>query len=172
MDLINRFNDYFDKIEEALNSPVNINWTEVEDDLIGLFEVDDNKFKIECLKQIGNNYTYSFSIFRDGKWSYQLANLDRGGFIVLATIMIGLEYLYNKRTPNSIMFSAVDNNDTRKRLYEKHCHTFCEKHNLKLSNRGDDEKSKVLFLMFNDIISQDEKEEIFQSVKKVIEEGK
>jgi hypothetical protein len=26
--------------------------------------------------------------------------------------------------------------------------------------------------MFNDIISQDEKEEIFQSVKKVIEEGK
>jgi len=172
MDLIKRFNDYFDKIEEAFNTPAIVEWQENDEALIGYFEVEQNKFRIECLKQIGNNYSYGFAIFRDNNWSYQLANLDNGGFSVLATIKEGLEYLYNKRTPNAILFSAVDNNTTRKRLYEGHCHKFCEKHGLKLSNRGDDDKSKILFLMFNDNISEYEREEIFSSVKKMIEEGK
>ena len=93
MDLIKRFNDYFDKIEEALNTPAEINWQEGQEALIGFFEVDGNKYRIECLKQIGNNYSYSFSIFKDGNWSYELTNIGRSGFSVLATITVGLEHL-------------------------------------------------------------------------------
>jgi len=170
MDLIKRFNDYFDKIEEALNTPAEINWQEGQEALIGFFEVDGNKYRIECLKQIGNNYSYSFAIFKDGNWSYELTNIGRSGFSVLATITVGLEHLYQKRTPNSIMFSAVDNNDTRKRLYKSHCDKFCAKHGYKLSNRGNE--MQVLFLMFNDNLNDEQKEEIMQSVQKIVEEGK
>ena len=47
---------------------------------------------------------------------------------------------------------------------------FVKKNNFRLSNRGNEEI--IIFVLFNDMLSNDRKELIFQSVKKIIEEGK
>jgi hypothetical protein len=170
MNLIKKFEDYFKEINEAFNTDVDITWIETNDNMLGTFKVDENIFKIECYRQIGNNWSYSFCIYKNNIWSYDIADLGKNGFSVLSAVIKGLNYLYNKQYPNSIMFSAIDDSNTRKRLYEKFCNDFCKKHDYKLSNRGND--SKVFFILFKDGISENEKEEIFNSVKKVIENGK
>ena len=63
MDLMKRFNEYFNKIEESLTNPSQINWLINNNSYIGNFTVDDVEYKIEYLKQIGNNWSYSFSYF-------------------------------------------------------------------------------------------------------------
>jgi hypothetical protein len=170
MDLIKTLNEYFDTVEESLNSVENINWQGSSNELIGCFQVGNNKYRIECIKQIGNNYTYTFSYFINDEWSYELTNLGIGGFSVLSTVIYGMDHLYNKYCPNSIIFSTIDDSDTRKRLYRSHCDRFCKKNNYKLSNRGD--SKNLLFVLFKDNISETEKEEIFDSSKKIIEQGK
>lgn len=170
MNLVKKLNDYFNLIEESINSPREITWENLENSLIGYFYIDNIKYRIECLNQIGNNYSYSFSYLNNNKWKYELSNLGTSGFSVLSTISIGVDYLQNKYNPNSIIFSAIDDSDVRKRLYEKKCKQFCDKYNYKLSNRGNDDK--IIFVLFKDNISISEKEEIFNSVKKVIEQGK
>jgi len=169
MNLIDKFNEYFNKLQESLNSPQDISWVKDFDNFIGNFEINDNKYRIEYLKQIGENYSYSFSILKDGKWSYDVSNIG-DGFKVLSTITNGISFLFEKTNPDSITFSAIDENDTRKRLYERFCNDFCKKNNFKLSNRGTEEI--IIFVLFNDMLSNDRKELIFQSVKKIIEEGK
>lgn len=170
MNLINRFNDYFDRIEESLDSPQKVKWMESDDSLMGFFKVGNIKYRIECIKQIGNNYSYSFSFLNNEKWEYDLNNIGSDGLKVLSTIMYGIDYLYDTFSPNSIIFSAIDKSDTRKRLYKIYCDKFCIKNDYKLSNRGNEDM--VMFILFNDKVSDMEKEEIFGSVKKIIEDGK
>jgi len=172
MDLIKKFNEYFDKIEESINSPKSIDWENTEGEYIGKFSVEDIDYRIEYLRQIGNNWSYSFSYFDINKniWSYEISHKGTGGFAVLSTVKSGLYYVYEKTSPNSIIFSAIDYSETRKRLYQAFCEEFCEKNKWKFSNRGTEDKR--LFLMFNDKVSDSDKEEIMLSVKKIVESGK
>jgi hypothetical protein len=172
MDLMKRFNEYFNKIEESLTNPSQINWLINNNSYIGNFTVDDVEYKIEYLKQIGNNWSYSFSYFDIDKniWSYNISNKGSSGFSVLSTVKFGLYYLYDKTKPNSIIFSAIDSSNTRRRLYQSFCEEFCKNNNWNFSNRGSDEKR--LFVMFNNNISDSDKEEVFLSVQKVVELNK
>jgi len=169
VNLVDRFNDYFSKIEEALSSPQDISWNFSDESSVGFFDINGVKYRIEYLKQIGNNYSYSFSIFKGGNWIYDISE-DGNVFKVLSTIIHALELLFNKTGPDSIIFSAIDDNVTRKRIYERYCKDFCQKYNYKLSNRGNEKF--VMFVMFDNTLLDDRKEDIFQSVKKVIEIGK
>ena len=47
MDLMKRFNEYFNKIEESLTNPSQINWLINNNSYIGNFTVDDVEYKIE-----------------------------------------------------------------------------------------------------------------------------
>jgi hypothetical protein len=172
MDLMKRFNEYFNKIEESLTNPSQINWLINNNSYIGNFTVDDVEYKIEYLKQIGNNWSYSFSYFDIDKniWSYNISNKGSSGFSELSTVKFGLYYLYDKTKPNSIVFSAIDSSNTRRRLYQSFCEEFCKNNNWNFSNRGSDEKR--LFVMFNNNISDSDKEEVFLSVQKVVELSK
>ena len=75
MDLIKKFNEYFDKIEESINSPKSIDWENTEGEYIGKFSVEDIDYRIGYLRQIGNNWSYSFSYFDINKniWSYEIS---------------------------------------------------------------------------------------------------
>jgi hypothetical protein len=169
--LIKDFNLYFDKIEVALQSPQDINWENTDDSLIGLFEVNNTEYKIKCLKQVGNNWTFSFYYLdNDNEWSIEMKNDGINSFKVLPTIQNSIKYLYNLVKPNSIIFSAIDSNETRKRLYLNFCKSFCDEIGFKFSNRGNEDL--MLYVLFNDNISDNDKDDIMHSVKKIIEIGK
>jgi hypothetical protein len=63
-----------------------------------------------------------------------------------------------------------DENAARKRLYSSFCTKFCKEKNLNLSNRGNDDY--IMYLIFKKDLSDIDKENVFKSVKKVIEQGK
>lgn len=172
MNLIEKFDEYFNKIGESLDSSLDINWSVIKNGYLGQFNVDDWNYKIEYLKQIGNNWSFSFSYFDKDKniWSYQISHKGTSGLNVLSTIKEGLYNMYNFTKPNSIIFSAIDSSDTRKRLYQSFCEEFCQKNNWKFSNRGNNDSQ--IFVMFDDSVSNEHKEEIMQSVKKIVETGK
>ena len=171
MNLIKKFNDYIDIVEESLDSPVIVSWRIDDDDsLVGYFEIDDIVYKIECFKQFGNNWSYSFSFLDGNNWSFELNNSNKSIFRVLSTIQTNIYYLYEQKNPNSILFSAIDSNDTRKRLYSSVCTKFCKDKNLNLSNRGNDDY--IMYLIFKKDLSDIDKGNVFKSVKKVIEQGK
>jgi hypothetical protein len=136
---------------------------------IGYFNIGEDKYRIEYLLQIGNNYSYSFSIFKDDNWSYDITK-SNNTFSVLSTVTKGIEYLFSETKPDSIIFTAIDDNKTRKSLYEKFCNDFCQKNDYKLSNRGNEKL--VMFIIFNDRLNNDRKELIFQSAEKIVEIGK
>ena len=167
-----RFNEYFDKIEESLDNPSQINWIINNNSYIGEFMIDNVEYRIEYVKQIGNNWSYSFSYFDIDKntWSYNISHKGSGGFVVLSTVKSGLYHLYDKTNPNSIIFSSIDSSDTRKRLYQSFCEEFCKNNNWIFSNRGSVDKR--LFVMFNNDISDSDKEEVFLSVQKIVELSK
>ena len=167
-----RFNEYFDKIEESLDNPSQINWIINNNSYIGEFMIDNVEYRIEYVKQIGNNWSYSFSYFDIDKntWSYNISHKGSVGFVVLSTVKSGLYHLYDKTNPNSIIFSSIDSSDTRKRLYQSFCEEFCKNNNWIFSNRGSDDKR--LFVMFNNDISDSDKEEVFLSVQKIVELSK
>lgn len=169
MNLLEKFEEYFLHLEESLSTPSKVDWIQTDKNYIGYFEINNRKYRIEYLKQIGENYSFSFSYFKDEYWNYEITNIGNG-FRVLSTIIESIDYLYNQTKPDSIIFSAIDDNTTRKRLYEKYCKDFCRKYNFKLSNRGNDKM--IMFVLFDDNISNDRKEYIFQSAKKIVEEGK
>jgi len=171
MDLIRKFNEYISIVQESLDSPEIVSWR-VNDDssLIGYFEIDNIIYKIESYKQIGNNWTYSFSSLENNKWCFELKAVGNIAFRILATIKSNLYFLYEQKKPNSIIFSAIDSNDTRKRLYSYFCERFCNEKGLTLSNRGNGDY--ILYLIFNNNLDLVDKDDIFKSVQKVIEKGK
>jgi hypothetical protein len=172
MDLMKIFNEYFDKIEESLDNPSQINWIINNNSYIGEFTIDNVEYRIEYVKQIGNNWSYSFSYFDNDKniWSYNISHKGSGGFGVLSTVKSGFYHLYDKTNPNSIIFSAIDSSNTRKRLYQSFCEEFCKNNNWIFSNRGSD--NKRIFVMFNNDIINLDKEEVFLSVQKIVELSK
>jgi hypothetical protein len=172
MDLIKRFNDYFNKLEEALNTPSEIDWSKENNNLIGFFDINDIKYKIECLKQIGNNYAYLFSFYDTelNDWSFRLTNKGLDSFKVLSTIKEGLNYVFKNLNPNSVIFSAIDNSDSRKRIYLTFCETFCKENSLLFLDKGTNDRK--IYLLYKDNLSSVDKEEIMESLIKVIEIGK
>lgn len=170
MNIIKEFNNYISLVEESLDSPVDISWEFNTNEIFGYFSVDDKKYRIEFLKQIGNNWSYSFSYLSENSWSYNITHSGVSGFSVLSTIKSGLYEMYKNFNPNSIIFSAIDNSNSRKRLYKSFCQDFCQVNSLNFSNRGDDHHQ--IFLMFRNDLESNEKEEIMLSVKKIIEIGK
>ena len=170
LEFLKTLNDYIDLVNETFNSPQPIEWINKENNLFGFFEVENNHYRIECMKQIGNNYSYAFSIYKDGKYDYHLTKLGLSGLKVLSTVIAGMEYLYDTYQPNAIIFSAIDDSESRKSLYERYCERFCNKHDYKFSNRG--ALDKIIFVLYKNNLSALSREEIFAAVKKMIEEGK
>jgi len=168
MSFIKKFDDYLNKLDEALNSNININWIETNTTLIGEFEVNDSKYEIECKKQISNNWTFSFFYLDDnGDYISSMKNDGINMYKVLSAIKTGFYYLYDAKSPNSIIFSAIDDSNTRKRLYTSFCETFCKEKKMKFLNKGN--SKYIIYVLFNDSLNQNEKDNILYSLQKIIE---
>ena len=170
MDLIKRLDEYFNKIEEAFNNPMEIKWVNVDLSSFGYFNIGEQEYRIECFKQLGNNYSYSFSYKKNNTWCYKASNLGVGNFSVLSTTIQGMDFILNKYNPNSIIFTSLDDSDSRRRLYKTYCDKFCKVNNYKLSNRDGDEM--MLYLLFKPDLIEEELEEVYKSVQKIIELNK
>jgi hypothetical protein len=69
MNLIQKFNKYFQSIQESLNSPEEIIWNITDNYILGEFVIDNYKYKIESKKQIGDNWSFSFYYLDGDDWS-------------------------------------------------------------------------------------------------------
>lgn len=170
MDLIKKLDDYFLMVEESLDKPMDIGWKKVGSDVFGIFDVNSTIYKIEFIKQVGNNFSFSFCWKNGQEWDYKMTNLEKGKFYVLSTIVSALNHLFREYNPDSILFSAIDTSNTRKRLYKIYCQDFCKEINYKLIDRGNERM--IMYIIFDDKISDNKKEDIFLSAQKIVEQGK
>jgi hypothetical protein len=173
MNLLKKFNDYFDLLEESFNTPYPVNWTISNNNMIGLFTSKNGiEYKISCYKQIGNNWSFTFHWFNSeiDKWDSELIKISNDQFGVLSTIRDSMYELYGKKTPNSIIFSAIDKNELRKSLYKKFSNEFCYKNNYDFINRSTNYRD--IFVLLKKNLSDSDREDIMTSVIKIIEIGK
>lgn len=173
MNLIKKINNYFNTLEESFNTPYLVNWDIDNYKMIGLFTSKNSiNYKITCHIQIGNNWSFTFHWFNDdlNKWDSELIKVSNDQFAVLSTIRDSMYELFNIKNPNSIIFSAVDNNELRKSLYKKFSNDFCSKNNYEMINKSTNHRD--IFVLLKKNLSDLDKEDIMNSVIKIIEIGK
>jgi hypothetical protein len=135
---IKKMDDYFDKLSEAFDNPLDIKWIDNDDILRGLFTINDNIYQIVCENKDNNIWKYDFYFYeKDKKFSPELTGFEKDKFRVLPTIENGIEYLYNNKKVDCIIFGASDKSKGRKKLYTAFCEKFCEKNNLEFYTTKD-----------------------------------
>jgi hypothetical protein len=135
---IQKFEEYCSSMYEAFNSPLSISWEMDENSLTGFFSIGDDYYKISCLEYDFNIWTYKFFILDKNKNEFsQTSKGDPNNKLkVLSTIRFGMEYLINSENPNSLIFMAADDSESRKKIYFSFVEELEKKFNYKLiSNR-------------------------------------
>jgi len=164
---IRKMDDYFRMVEDAFNNPVEIKWIDKKDHLIGLFTVNESVYQIDC-KEYGNKiWKYDFFIVSIGKegptLNPNLTNYERDKYRVLPTIRSGMEHLYDLKSPDAIIYGALDDSKGRKKLYESFSKEFSKTKNWEFYTKV--EKDKQIFVMYDGSIDM---EYLFQTIKKAV----
>ena len=173
MKKLDSFFKYLNNINEILDNPSSINWKNINNDYIGEFNIGKDEYRIECFKQVGNNYSFSFSYYDGTDWTNDITNIGNQ-FKVMATIVDGIDFILSKNY-DSIIFSVIDENETRINLYDLHCKTIEKRDGLKYykksskvsTNKGI--KELYMFILYKENINQND---LMESVKKIIVSGK
>jgi hypothetical protein len=145
---IKKFEEYCSYLYEAFNSPLDIRWDSNEESLIGFFSIGLDYYKISCLRQDFNIWTYKFFILdKDGEEFSQTSKGDSNNKMkVLSTIRFGMEYLINLKDPNGIIFMASGESESRKKIYFSFGEELEKKFNYKfISNRKGDYQIYILY---------------------------
>lgn len=145
---IQKFEEYFSSVYEAFNSPLNIVWEGGEKSLIGFFSIDNDYYKISCLEYDFNIWTYKFFILDKNKNEFsQTSKGDANNKLkILSTIRTGMEYLINLKNPNSLIFMAADDSESRKKIYFSFAEELEKKFNYKiLSNKKGNYQIYILY---------------------------
>ncbi|HHX69462.1 MAG TPA: hypothetical protein GX708_15630 [Gallicola sp.] len=160
------FDKSVERLFEGFDTPVDIKWIDNNNELIGLFQVNDKVYKISCEYKNNDIWTYKFYNYDSIKKSLdiKLTNFNTGYMSVLSTIRSGMEYLIDTKDPKSIIFGATDRSKGRKVLYERFSNELCDKYNFELTING--VENKKIFILYKDI----DKEILFESVERIIEE--
>lgn len=107
-----------------------------------------NYYKISCLEYDFNIWIYKFFILDKNKSEFsQTSKGDPNNKLkVLSTIRTGMEYLINLRNPNSLIFMAADDLESRKKIYFSFAEELEKKFNYKLiSNRKGNYQIYILY---------------------------
>ncbi len=120
---------YFSKIEEAYDNPVEIDWILNDNNsLIGVFKINNNLYKIACINEGNNIWSYKF-YYNDGdNDKTELTGFKKDSFKVLPTITIGLENLIVTKKPDAVIYAAFDSSHGRKKLYDSFSNNFSKKY--------------------------------------------
>lgn len=145
---IQKFEEYFSSVYEAFNSPLNIVWEGGEKSLIGFFSIGSDYYKISCLEYDFNIWAYKFFILDKNKNKFsQTSKGDANNKLkVLSTIRTGMEYLINLKNPNSLIFMATDDSESRKKIYFSFAEELEKKFNYRiLSNKKGNYQIYILY---------------------------
>jgi hypothetical protein len=162
--MIKNFDDFWSKVNDAFNNPVEIRWIDKEVELIGLFSVNNKVYNILC-KNVGSNiWTFKFYHFIDNELSPRLTNDYKNSFKVLPTIKIAFEYLISEKSPNSIIFGSLDKSEGRKKLYNSFSIDISKKYNYEYTTNKID--NNQIFILSKEI----DKEILLSKVAELIED--
>ena len=110
--MINNWENFIKSLSESLDtSNIKIEWTDSNDRYYGIFDIEDRSYRLD-FKKIGDVYGYKFySINKlNGKHflSPDKTNLMKDGYKVLSMAKQGLIHFIETKSPNGIVFSAID----------------------------------------------------------------
>ena len=114
-----KFDEFFDKIEEALNNPVPITWNKETDRWLGTFDVENNHYDIEIAK-VRPEFEHYYFKFKAND-SYDLTNDPTSVFRVVPTIDIAATNFLHEVLPEALFFFATDKSMARRKMYERYC---------------------------------------------------
>jgi hypothetical protein len=168
--MIKNFDEFWNKIEEAFDNPVDINWHEKENELGGAFVVNDDAYLIRCINRGDDVWTYKFYYFdkEKKKLSPDLINTTEkqiNKFRVLPTVKVGLEYLINSKNPKAVVYGALDSSEGRKRLYDEFSKEFSKKYNFLYETKN--MKNKQVFILYKEVLN---KEILFSKIVEISNE--
>lgn len=159
------FEKSLDYLLESYNTPVDIKWIDNNNQLIGLFMINDKIYQITCADKGEDIWTYKFYLYENNELSPNLTNYKRGSLSVLSTVRDGMKYLLNNKQPKGLVFGALDKSEGRKKLYLTYSNEISNLYNYEFITKNQD--NKQLYILFkNDI----DREILFKKIQEIIEE--
>lgn len=127
LDFIKSMDDYFNKLNELYNTPVEINWIIDNSEILnGEFIVNDVNYLIECSEYGNNVWTYKFSRFDNNVKRTDIVNDPANKMSALSTIRNGMCYLIESKKPNGLIINVTEY--SRLKLYQKYSNEICDKY--------------------------------------------
>lgn len=172
---IKNLDDFFNSISEAFDNPLQIRWVDKDDILRGFFTVNDNIYQIVCENKGNSIWKYDFYFFEKDKnqFSIELTKNNKDKFRVLPTIKTGMQYLYDNKKVDAIVFGASDKSKGRKKIYESFCEFFSTNNNLKYYTKVHTDLEtnidRQIFILYKELIN---KELLTKTIFKILEEEK
>lgn len=158
--------EFWKNMNEGLDNPVDIKWTDKGGELGGFFIVNDKVYSIICKDKGDRVWTFKFYKFDENtkKLSPELTGDNKNVFRVLPTIKDGFDYLIEVKNPDALVFGALDSSEGRKKLY----HSFSEKmvleYGFKYSTNQNGDKQ--IFILYKNI----DKDLLMDKVVQITEE--
>lgn len=175
---IKKLDDFFEIVKEAFKDPLEIKWIDKAGHLIGLFEINDNVYQINCVEKSNKIWKFDFYSVERKEDSIVLSpdinNRERDKFRVLPTVLVGLEYLVLQKEPESIILGAADSSKGRKKLYASFLEDFSLKMDYKFYTKvyqtsEDVTSTKQLFVLYKEGIDSDK---LYSTIISSIEDEK
>ena len=113
-----KFAKFLDSLSESLNtSSIDVKWIDRPNRLIGLFKVSENTYQLD-FKLTGDSWSYKFYLAERVNNRIELSPNATGIYTdkykVLATSKIGLIYLIENKSPNAVVFCALNEEESKK----------------------------------------------------------
>jgi hypothetical protein len=145
---VKKLDDYFKMVSEALKNPLDIRWIDKGSNLVGLFAAYNHVYQINCVDKGYNIWKYDFYLYDQGKneFSPELTGYEKDKYRVLPTVELGVNYLYKLKSPDAIVFGAVDQSRGRKGLYDSFCKKFSKEVGYEYSTNVSE--GKQIFVLF------------------------
>ena len=156
------FEKYFNSLSESYDSDVDIKWIDRNNNLIGLFSVNDIVYQINCINKGNDIWTYKFYLYDSNskELSPDITNFNTGKMSVLSTVRKGMRYLIDNKTPKCLIFGSLDTSEGRKKLYSRYSNEIKELYGYELHTSKI--HNKKIFVLVKDIE--------FYKVEKIVDE--
>lgn len=153
---IKRNTEDFDEnlLKESFESqPKDILWSKNENYWRGFFEVGDIEYRISIDEQDNGVFLYKFErkIEKD-TWTYiKIGDSSvKNKMSVLSTVRYGFKYFMDERHPNGLIFTAMDDSSSRKKIYESFCMEIIRNYPYYQYRNDSNDKYQIFVLNKND----------------------
>jgi len=120
--MIQKFKEFFDKIEEAAKNPLPITWTKSETEWTGEFSLQENIYEIKIARPNPDFNFYYFKFSANGQ--YKMISDPTSVFRVVPTIDRAANEFLTEVQPDAMFFFALDKSEARRMMYDRFCLNF------------------------------------------------